>query len=393
MEKIFNKKTYFIIVIVQVLLLVLLKNYITDLYYTGFQNKGFNNKVIDKVTSKTYDKYTALMKSEDYEKFDKAYKYNKKNDTYTLKKKYDKDEIERITKEVLPMHYLFYQGLQNSSKEVLQVTEYQNIYNVLLGLNDDQKNKILKDARKELKTYSDKELSEYVIKDTQIEYKNLGYNINNIKNKYIINCFIKISSLTTLLIILSVINIITRKKTKSNFRKLEILQDIVLLLITFIYLFKVKLVLTIILLVIYLLLFGCIKLLDNLRRQINTYNIELSKLEDLIDTNSQKEKNYLIKWVFIPLILLFLNIVIYNRYTTYHIFTGVVPYTFQLHLLYYFILIINIFVYRDLFFQAIEIAKENRPTIKKEKKVIERKEVHTQKEEKKKKKKKKKSKK
>lgn len=393
MEKIFNKKTYFIIVIVQVLLLVLLKNYITDLYYTGFQNKGFNNKVIDKVTSKTYDKYTALMKSEDYEKFDKAYKYNKKNDTYTLKKKYDKDEIERITKEVLPMHYLFYQGLQNSSKEVLQVTEYQNIYNVLLGLNDDQKNKILKDARKELKTYSDKELSEYVIKDTQIEYKNLGYNINNIKNKYIINCFIKISSLTTLLILLSVINIITRKKTKTNFRKLEILQDIVLLLITFIYLFKVKLVLTIILLVIYLLLFGCIKLLDNLRRQINTYNIELSKLEDLIDTNSQKEKNYLIKWVFIPLILLFLNIVIYNRYTTYHIFTGVVPYTFQLHLLYYFILIINIFVYRDLFFQAIEIAKENRPTIKKEKKVIERKEVHTQKEEKKKKKKKKKSKK
>lgn len=393
MEKIFNKKTYFIIVIVQVLLLVLLKNYITDLYYTGFQNKGFNNKVIDKVTSKTYDKYTALMKSEDYEKFDKAYKYNKKNDTYTLKKKYDKDEIERITKEVLPMHYLFYQGLQNSSKEVLQVTEYQNIYNVLLGLNDDQKNKILKDARKELKTYSDKELSEYVIKDTQIEYKNLGYNINNIKNKYIINCFIKISSLTTLLILLSVINIITRKKTKTNFRKLEILQDIVLLLITFIYLFKVKLVLTIILLVIYLLLFGCIKLLDNLRRQINTYNIELSKLEDLIDTNSQKEKNYLIKWVFIPLILLFLNIVIYNRYTTYHIFTGVVPYTFQLHLLYYFILIINIFVYRDLFFQAIEIAKENRPTIKKEKKIIERKEVHTHKEEKKKKKKKKKSKK
>lgn len=393
MEKIFNKKTYFIIVIVQVLLLVLLKNSITDLYYTGFQNKGFNNKVIDKVTSKTYDKYTALMKSEDYEKFDKAYKYNKKNDTYTLKKKYDKDEIERITKEVLPMHYLFYQGLQNSSKEVLQVTEYQNIYNVLLGLNDDQKNKILKDARKELKTYSDKELSEYVIKDTQIEYKNLGYNINNIKNKYIINCFIKISSLTTLLILLSVINIIIRKKTKTNFRKLEILQDIVLLIITFIYLFKVKLVLTIILLVIYLLLFGCIKLLDNLRRQINTYNIELSKLEDLIDTNSQKEKNYLIKWVFIPLILLFLNIVIYNRYTTYHIFTGVVPYTFQLHLLYYFILIINIFVYRDLFFQAIEIAKENRPTIKKEKKVIERKEVHSQKEEKKKKKKKKKSKK
>ena len=393
MEKIFNKKTYFIIVIVQVLLLVLLKNYITDLYYTGFQNKGFNNKVIDKVTSKTYDKYTALMKSEDYEKFDKAYKYNKKNDTYTLKKKYDKDEIERITKEVLPMHYLFYQGLQNSSKEVLQVTEYQNIYNVLLELNDNQKNKILKDARKELKTYSDKELSEYVIKDTQIEYKNLGYNINNIKNKYIINCFIKISSLTTLLILLSVINIIIRKKTKTNFRKLEILQDIVLLLITFIYLFKVKLVLTIILLVIYLLLFGCIKLLDNLRRQINTYNIELSKLEDLIDTNSQKEKNYLIKWVIIPLILLFLNIVIYNRYTTYHIFTGVVPYTFQLQLLYYFILIINIFVYRDLFFQAIEIAKENRPTIKKEKKVIERKEVHTQKEEKKKKKKKKKSKK
>ena len=393
MNKLFNKKTYFIIVIIQVILLVLLKNSITDLYYTGFQNKGFNNKVIDKVTSRTYDKYAALMKSEDYEKFDKAYKYNKKKDIYTLKKKYDNEEIERITKEILPMHYLFYQGLQNSSKEVLQVTEYQNIYNVLAGLNDDQKNKILKDARKELNTYSDKELYELIIKDTQIEYKNLGYNINNIKSKYIANCFIKISLLTIILIVLSIINIFTRKKTNNNHRKLEIIQDIVLLLITFIYLFKVKLILTIILLVIYLLLFGCIKLLDNLRRQINTYNIELSKLEDLIDTNKHKEKNYLIKWVFIPLILTFLNIVLYNRYTTYHIFTGVVPYTFQLNLLYYFILIINIFVYRDLFFQAIEIVKENRPTIKKEKKIIERKESSSQKEEKKKKKKKKKSKK
>ena len=393
MNKLFNKKTYFIIVIIQVILLVLLKNSITDLYYTGFQNKGFNNKVIDKVTSRTYDKYAALMKSEDYEKFDKAYKYNKKKDIYTLKKKYDNEEIERITKEILPMHYLFYQGLQNSSKEVLQVTEYQNIYNVLAGLNDDQKNKILKDARKELNTYSDKELYELIIKDTQIEYKNLGYNINNIKSKYIVNCFIKISLLTIILIVLSIINIFTRKKTNNNHRKLEIIQDIVLLLITFIYLFKVKLILTIILLVIYLLLFGCIKLLDNLRRQINTYNIELSKLEDLIDTNKHKEKNYLIKWVFIPLILAFLNIVLYNRYTTYHIFTGVVPYTFQLNLLYYFILIINIFVYRDLFFQAIEIVKENRPTIKKEKKIIERKESSSQKEEKKKKKKKKKSKK
>lgn len=393
MNKLFNKKTYFIIVIIQVILLVLLKNSITGLYYTGFQNKGFNNKVIDKVTSRTYDKYAALMKSEDYEKFDKAYKYNKKKDIYTLKKKYDNEEIERITKEILPMHYLFYQGLQNSSKEVLQVTEYQNIYNVLAGLNDDQKNKILKDARKELNTYSDKELYELIIKDTQIEYKNLGYNINNIKSKYIANCFIKISLLTIILIVLSIINIFTRKKTNNNHRKLEIIQDIVLLLITFIYLFKVKLILTIILLVIYLLLFGCIKLLDNLRRQINTYNIELSKLEDLIDTNKHKEKNYLIKWVFIPLILTFLNIVIYNRYTTYHIFTGVVPYTFQLNLLYYFILIINIFVYRDLFFQAIEIVKENRPTIKKEKKIIERKESSSQKEEKKKKKKKKKSKK
>lgn len=388
MNKLFNKKTYFIIVIIQVILLVLLKNSITDLYYTGFQNKGFNNKVIDKVTSRTYDKYAALMKSEDYEKFDKAYKYNKKKDIYTLKKKYDNEEIERITKEILPMHYLFYQGLQNSSKEVLQVTEYQNIYNVLAGLNDDQKNKILKDARKELNTYSDKELYELIIKDTQIEYKNLGYNINNIKSKYIANCFIKISLLTIILIVLSIINIFTRKKTNNNHRKLEIIQDIVLLLITFIYLFKVKLILTIILLVIYLLLFGCIKLLDNLRRQINTYNIELSKLEDLIDTNKHKEKNYLIKWVFIPLILAFLNIVLYNRYTTYHIFTGVVPYTFQLNLLYYFILIINIFVYRDLFFQAIEIVKENRPTIKKEKKIIERKESSSQKEEKKKKKKK-----
>lgn len=393
MKKIFNKRTYLIILIIQIVLLVLLKNSITDLYYTGFQNKGFNNKVIDTITAKTYDKYASLMKLEDFDIFDKSYKYNKEKDLYTLKKKYDKKKIETITKEILPMHYLFYNGLQNSSKEVLEVTEYQNIYNVLAGLNDDQKNKILKNARAALKKYSNKELSELVIKDTQIEYKNLGYDINKIKNKYIKNTIIKISLLTVLLILLSIVNIIIRKKNK-NTRKIEITQDIALLLITFIYLFNTKLILTIILVVIYLLLFGCIKILDNLRKQINTYNIELSKIEDLIDTNKHKEKNNIIKWIIIPILLFIINLIIFNRYTTYHIFTGVDAYTFQTNLLYYFILIINIFVFRGFFFQIIEIVKENRPAIKKEKKIIEhREEVNQPNKEKKKKKKKKKSKK
>ncbi|MDO4996893.1 MAG: hypothetical protein Q4E69_06905 [Bacilli bacterium] len=395
MKKLFNKKTYFIIVIIQVILLVLLKNTITDLYYTGFQNKGFNNKVLDTITAKTYDKYAALMKLEDFDTFDKAYKYNKEKDLYTIKKKYDKKEIERITKETVPMHYLFYQGLQTSSQEVLAVTEYQNIYNVLVGLNNDQKEKILKDARKELRKYNDKELYELVIKDTQLEYKNLGYNINNHKSSYILKTFIKISILLLLLILVSVINILIRKKTKNNYRNIEIIQDLIILVISFIYLFKVKLILTIILLVIYLLLLGCIKILDNLRKQINTYNIELSKLEDVIDTNTLKEKNYIFRWIILPLILFMLNLIVYNRYTTYHIFAGVNPYKFQMYLLYYFILVINIFIYRDFFFQLIEIVKENRPAIKKEMRFIKR-EMPSSNEsnkEKKKKKKKKKSKK
>ena len=391
MKKIFNKKTYFIILILQVMLLVLLKNTITDLYYTGFKNKGFNNEILTTITAKTYDKYAALMNLEDFNDFDKAYKYDKEKDLYNLKRKYDKKKIKQITKEVVPMHYLFYQGLQTSSKEVLELTQYQNIYNVLAGLNNEQKNKILRDARNEIKKYSDKELKELIIKDTQLEYKNLGYDVNTIKTKYIRNSFIKLSILTLLLIVLSIINILIRKKTNNNYRKLEIAQDLLLLVLIFIYLFKIKIILTVILLVIYFILIGCIKLLDNLRKQINTYNIELSKLEDLIDT---KEKNYLIKWIIIPLILFILNIIIYNRYTTYHIFTGVDAYKFQMNLLYYFMILINIFIYRDFFFQLIEIAKENRPAIKKEKIRIEQKKEDNQpNKEKKKKKKKKKSKK
>ena len=394
MKKIFNKKTYFIILILQVMLLVLLKNTITDLYYTGFKNKGFNNEILTTITAKTYDKYAALMNLEDFNDFDKAYKYDKEKDLYNLKKKYDKKKIKQITKEVVPMHYLFYQGLQTSSKEVLELTQYQNIYNVLAGLNNEQKNKILRDARNEIKKYSDKELKELIIKDTQLEYKNLGYDVNTIKTKYIRNSFIKLSILTLLLIVLSIINILIRKKTNNNYRKLEIAQDLLLLVLIFIYLFKIKIILTVILLVIYFILIGCIKLLDNLRKQVNTYNIELSKLEDLIDTNKHKEKNYLIKWIIIPLILFILNIIIYNRYTTYHIFTGVDAYKFQMNLLYYFMILINIFIYRDFFFQLIEIAKENRPAIKKEKIRIEQKKEDNQpNKEKKKKKKKKKSKK
>lgn len=389
MKKIFNKKSYFFIVILQVIILIIMKNTITDLYYTGFQNKGFNNKILDKISAKTYDKYALLMNLEDFDIFDKAYKYNKKTDVYTLKDKYDKKQLIEISRKILPMHYLFYEGLQNGYKEVLDLTEYHNIYNVLNGLSDDQKNKLLKDARKKIAEYSDKEINELVIKETQLEYKNLGENINNIKENYVKKTIIKLILETIFLIGLSIINILNRKYNNTSFRKQEIFQSIFLLTITFIYLYKIKIILTSILLIIYLIVLGCIKLLDKLRKQINSYNIELSKLEDLIDTNKHIEKNYKIKWIYLIIILNIINLIIYNKYTTYHIFTGVDAYSMQLQLLYWFALVLNIFVFRGLFFYILEILKENRPALKKEKIIQKQPSIK----EKKKKKKKKKSKK
>ena len=47
MKNFFSKRTYTIIVIIQIILLLLLKNTITNIYYTGFQNKGYNSQILD----------------------------------------------------------------------------------------------------------------------------------------------------------------------------------------------------------------------------------------------------------------------------------------------------------------------------------------------------------
>lgn len=390
MKNFFSKRTYTIIVIIQIILLLLLKNTITNIYYTGFQNKGFNSQILDIISAKTYDKYSLLMSSKDREFMDSTYKYNENKDCYYLKEEYDKTNLNEITKEVLPLHYLFYEGLQKGYDEVLSLEEYKNIYNVLENLSDKQRTKLLKEPKNQLSKYRDREISELIIKDIQVEYKRLGKDINKIKNNYINKSYIVLAIELLLLILLSTINILNIKKNNLSYRTVELTQSVILLIITFISLFKVKTLLTSILLIIYLLILGSIKLLENLRRKNKSYNIELSKLEDLIDTDKHIEKNYKTKWIILPIILFIINLIIYNRYTTYHIFTGLEPYKFQILLLYWFILIINIFTFRSLFFYRLEDMKGNRPIIKKEKNIV-RETVN--KEPKKKKKKKKKSKK
>ena len=71
-------------IIIQVLLLILIKIVISNIFIIGVDQKGINKEVLDKISTKTYDELSLLMIEEDFSYFDKCYKYDENNDVYIL---------------------------------------------------------------------------------------------------------------------------------------------------------------------------------------------------------------------------------------------------------------------------------------------------------------------
>lgn len=366
-KKINKPITYLLILILQVLLIISISNSLQKLYEVGIQNKGISNILMTHITTETYDKISLLMKESDFNYFDSCYKFDDKKNQYTLKD-YNEKELTKIFKEVLPIHYLYYEALQTGKYEnnELGISTYDNMYNILRGSSEAQRNKYLTIPRQNISKFSDDQITELCIKDVQLEYKKLGYNTEKIETNYIIKCLIKISLATTLLIIISLFSLEIRKKYREYLDYLDILQNIILMIILTNTLLKYKLLFNIILFSILLLIILSLILLNRLRITKDKLNIYLSMLEDKLNIFKILNKIYKFRWTYLIIILFFVNCFIYYGFSTYHLYVGMNPTSLYKKILFISTLTLEMIVYFNLLVFLIRYYTLKRPIIKKD---------------------------
>jgi len=335
-------------IIGKIILLVLIKIIISNIFIIGVDQKGINKEVLDKISTKTYDELSLLMIEEDFSYFDKCYKYDEKNDVYVLEKN-DK-ELKIISNKVLPLHYLIYDLKQGNNENIIKISKYDNVYNILKGSSENQRKKYLKDSKERVNKLNDKKKKELTIKDISLDYKRQGIDLDKNKNNYINKNIMLLLIISFIFTVLSI-----NKETDNRENKLLYLVSILILLGTNKYI-------TIILAIIYLLVLGLIYLLNKQRIKKEKLNNKLIKIEDNIVLNKIKITKLLNIYLFI---LLFINPIIIKRYTSYHIFTNLTGIDFSNYLILVEFGIYNILIFIQIIINILLIIKQNRKVEKK----------------------------
>lgn len=320
-KKIEKKSILFVILLFQILLLIVLKNVSFDVFNIGIKNKGISSIIIDKISPDTFNKLTLLLDKEDANYFKSC--YEKKDEIYILKD-YDKKELETITKKSMPINYLFYLALQKgfSSEDELSFSN-TNIYNILSGSTEEQKSYYIKKLRDNMSGYSDKELEEFCVKNIQVEYQRLGYNINKIRNNYIFNKvviigFVLIVSFCLLILEIKISKAILIKNI--NIKDIKLLQALLVYILSLIYILKNNWIIFIVLLLVLITLFLIIIYINYLRRKFKKINKFITIFEDKYLSN--KIYNIDLISLFI-LILGVINLLILYEVLNYRIFVGI----------------------------------------------------------------------
>lgn len=338
-------------IIIQVLLLIIIKIVISNIFIIGVDQKGINKEVLDKISTKTYDELSLLMIEEDFSYFDKCYKYDENNDIYVLEKN-DK-ELKIISSKILPLHYLIYDIKQGNNENIIKISKYDNVYNILKGSSENQRKKYLKDSKERINKLSEKTKKKLIIKDISLDYKRQGIDLDKNKNNYINKNIMLLLILSFLFTVLSI-----NKETDNKENKLLYLVSILILLGTNKYI-------TLILAIIYLLVLGIIYLLNKQRLKKEKLDKRLIKIEDNIVLNKIKITKLLNIYLFI---LLFINPIIIKRYTSYHIFASVKGENLSNNLLFIEFGIYNILIFIEIIINIILIIKLNRKEEKNNKK-------------------------
>lgn len=352
-----KRQNFIAITIVQIVLLIIISLTISNIYNTGIENKGFKDLFFREITTETFDKLQLLMTSEDFNYYDSCYKFDKDKNIYVLKKT-NKKELIRINKEVLPIHYLYYEALQtgNYEKNILGISAYKNMYNILKGLNEKQREVFLSTPKAKINKYSQNKIEQLCIKDLQVESKRIGNDINKTRDKYILNNII-------IFIFSIIILIITSKKTSSNNKQDILIQNILLLSVSLIFIYIINKLVFIILFFIYSISYFLLYFTNKKRYQKESINEFLYKIEERLN-NQLFIKEYYKNKIIIPIIILVSNVIIYLAYTSYRLFSDIKPFVIANWIIILIFIIYSFIEYISSIIIQIDNNKENRPKLK-----------------------------
>lgn len=169
-----------------------LPNYTSSIVNVGINQKGIEDALMIKMSSKTYSTYSLFMNEEELKLFNKAYK---EDSGYYKLESVDKDSKKKLNITIEEVAYTIYTLM--SSKQL----ESSILNNVR---NKDYLYNYRKEAINKIKDNKELFLSKVAVRFVEEEYKNVGIDTNKISNEYLKNTAINMMLITFIILFISV---------------------------------------------------------------------------------------------------------------------------------------------------------------------------------------------
>lgn len=169
-----------------------LPNYTSSIVNVGINQKGIEDALMLKMSSKTYSTYSLFMNEEELKLFNKAYK---EDSGYYKLESIDKASKKKLNITIEEVAYTIYTLM--SSKQL----ESSILNNVR---NKDYLYNYRKEAINKIKDNKELFLSKVAVRFVEEEYKNVGIDTNKISNEYLKNTAINMMLITFVILFISV---------------------------------------------------------------------------------------------------------------------------------------------------------------------------------------------
>jgi ABC transporter, ATP-binding/permease protein len=169
-----------------------LPNYTSSIVNVGINQKGIEDALMLKMSSKTYSTYSLFMNEEELKLFNKAYK---EDSGYYKLESIDKASKKKLNITIEEVAYTIYTLM--SSKQ-LESSILNNVRNKYYLYN------YRKEAINKIKDNKELFLSKVAVRFVEEEYKNVGIDTNKISNEYLKNTAINMIFITFIILSISV---------------------------------------------------------------------------------------------------------------------------------------------------------------------------------------------
>ncbi len=169
-----------------------LPNYTSSIVNVGINQKGIEDALMIKMSSKTYSTYSLFMNEEELKLFNKAYK---EDSGYYKLESVDKDSKKKLNITIEEVSYTIYTLM--SSKQ-LESSILNNVRNKEYLYN------YRKETINKIKNNKELFLSKVAVRFVEEEYKNVGIDTNKISNEYLKNTAINMMLITFVILSISV---------------------------------------------------------------------------------------------------------------------------------------------------------------------------------------------